>query len=733
MFSAFVGDLWALINPWRTMFDAADCVARVITGRPLTLHLAYPAQLGVWPAVVLLLAVSWTELVFPSPALPANIARLATAYSLLTWTAMFTFGAEAWVRQGEVFSVYFGVFARFAPIARSGACGLILRPFAAGLLASERASASMVAFIMLVLSSVLYDGLLTTPEWAEVERTLATLPPLIIRSVGLIAIWAIFLAAYFAASRVMCRVAGSNGSRRIARNFAFTLVPIAIAYHLAHYLVYLLTQGQYIIPMASDPLGYGWDLFGTAGYRIDIAVVGARFAWYAAVTAIVIGHIAAVCLADMRAHQVFPHRRAAFRSQVPLTVLMVVYTCVSLSILAEPIVARRAPAQPVASSLDMQSIPDDAYMIGTRSGELQLIGPGHIARRALTYLVLGSAFHDGTNTTIADLLYAYEFAYRWSGGTHYDPSVAAATAPLRQRLRAVRVTGVDTVSRSFRVGDVEFRRELFVIDVYADIPAGDPEQDAVYAPPWSTVPWHLMALMETAVERNWAAFSQLEADHRGVPWLDLVRSSAMNTRLATLLEQFEREAWRPDALRSLVSEEDARKRWAALAAFYHSHGHFLVTNGPYSLKAWSRGSATLEVFRDLSYPLGVGSYDVYAIPRRGYVTKIERVKAGLRLEADVETVMKFMRDYRIERHPLRSLDSATRKRSAPECRYVVLDGQATAVLAGVAYPTDDLDFQIGLDDKLPPGTYAVMVEIIVNGNTMSAEISRIPVRVEGTE
>jgi hypothetical protein len=272
-----------------------------------------------------------------------------------------------------------------------------------------------------------------------------------------------------------------------------------------------------------------------------------------------------------------------------------------------------------------------------------------------------------------------------------------------------------------------------VIDVYADIPPGDPEQDAVFAPPWSTVPWHLMVLMETAVERNWAAFSQLEADHRGVPWLDLVRSSAMNTRLASLTEQFEREAWRPDALRSLVSEEDARKRWAALAAFYHSHGHFLVTNGPYSLKAWSHDSATLAVFRDLSYPLGVGTYDVYAIPRRGYVTKVEREKGGLRLEADVETVMKFMRDYRIERQPLRSLDAATRKRSAPECRYVVLNVEATAVLAGVAYPTDDLDFQIGLDDRLPPGAYTVMVEIIVNGNTMSTEISRIPVKVEGTE
>ena len=84
--------------------------------------------------------------------------------------------------------------------------------------------------------------------------------------------------------------------------------------------------------------------------------------------------------------------------------------------------------------------------------------------------------------------------------------------------------------------------------------------------------------------------------------------------------------------------DDARKRWAALSAFYRSHGHFLVTNGPYQLKSWSGESASLEVFRDLSYPLGVGSYDTYAIPRRGYVTGVERLEGGLRLSADIETV-----------------------------------------------------------------------------------------------
>ena len=107
-----------------------------------------------------------------------------------------------------------------------------------------------------------------------------------------------------------------------------------------------------------------------------------------------------------------------------------------------------------------------------------------------------------------------------------------------------------------------------------------------------------------------------------------------------------------------------------------------MTNGPYQLKSWSGESATLEVFRDLSYPLGVGSFDTYAIPRRGYITKVEREDRGLRLSADIEIVMKFMRDYRIVRQPLTAVDPILVKRAAPECRYVVIDSESRVALAG---------------------------------------------------
>jgi hypothetical protein len=498
--------------------------------------------------------------------------------------------------------------------------------------------------------------------------------------------------------------------------------------------VFLLIQGQYIVPLISDPFGYGWNLFGTAGYRVDIAVVGARFAWYAAVTAIVVGHIAAVYLAHVKAINEFKPRRAALRSQIPLTALMVIYTFVSLSILAEPIVERRAPAQPSAAASSGIGIPADAVLPEPGSGHLQAVGPGKLAKVKLTYRVLGSAFHDGSRTGVADLLYAYMFANRWGvrgegSDVRYDPHVDFASASLRRQLAGLRVAGTDAVSRSFRIGDVNFVRELFTVDVYATVVPPDPERDALVAPPWSTLPWHLIVLMEEAVGRGWAAFSQAEAERRGVEWLDLVRSDRIKGRLASMVETFERDGYRPPALQSLVGADEARKRWAALAAFYKARGHFLVANGPYQLKRWPAENILLEAFRDLTYPLGVGSYDAYAIPRRAYVTKIELNKNLIRIFGDIETILKFQRSHRLEREPFQSVSRDVLKRAAPECRYVITDAKGHVVLAGTITLAEDLSFQLDLNGKLAVGRYTMMIQLTVNGNTMNAEIRRIPLLI----
>jgi hypothetical protein len=738
----FVGNLWALVNPWRTIFDGVQWLWRRLGGRgDLGLRLPYPEALGVWPAALLLLAFAWIELIYPNAASPAHIACLAIAYSVLSMAGMLACGRDTWLRYGEVFSVVFATFARFAPTeARDG--HLYLRPFGTGLHDERPVSTSMMAFVLLLLATVLYDGLIGTGEWTAFEGWLLTLLPasgargtMALRSVGLVAMWLIFLGAYLGISGTMSALAGGRpGVLDVARGFALTLVPIAIGYHVAHYLVFLLVQGQYIIPLSSDPFGYGWDLFGTAGYRIDIGLVGARFAWYVAVVAIIVGHVMAVYLAHVRAMAIFKTRSAALLTQVPLTALMVVYTFIGLSITAQPIVESRAAAEPSAETSEMIAIPSDAVLPGVGDGRLAAPSAERSARIKLTYKVLGSAFHDATKMTAADLLYAYAFAYRWSaraGDTDpaYDPHIEAATAMLRRHLVAVRIAGAETASRSFRVGDVDFVREVFTVDVYLALAPDNADWNAVVAPPWSAVPWHLLVLMEEAVTRGWAAFSQGEAQRRSVAWLDLARSAELSAKLLSLATEFERAAYRPDTLQGRVTEEEARRRWRALIAFYKTSGHFLVASGPYKLKSWTSEGVTLEAFRDLTYPLGVGSYDAYALPRRGFVTRAEWDGTRLSVAGDIEVVEKFQRSYRLVRTPLKSVPAAYLKRDAPELRYVVTGADGRVALTGSAPLGADTGFALDLKGRLPPGRYMLSALIAVNGNAMNAEIHRLPLIV----
>jgi hypothetical protein len=207
----------------------------------------------------------------------------------------------------------------------------------------------------------------------------------------------------------------------------------------------------------------------------------------------------------------------------------------------------------------------------------------------------------------------------------------------------------------------------------------------------------------------------------------------MIKRMAALVEQFERDEYRPARLQTLVSAAAARRRWAALSAFYKEHGHFLVANGPYRLKRWSADSVTLEAFRDLSYPLGVGSYDAYATPRRGYITRIERQGDEIKLSGDIEIIQKHQRSYDIVRQPLPSVRPDMLKRAAPDCRYMVTDGEGRVVLVGQAPLAEDASFHIDLAGKLPVGRFTLLAQIVVNDNAMNGEIQRIPVIIPSTQ
>jgi hypothetical protein len=373
--SALIGNVWGLVNPWNTPFKWAESFfSKINPDGDFGLDQEYPSNWGVWPGVILFFTFAWVEIVYGQSSVPGRIALMALAYTAITWSGMFIYGRETWLRHGEAFSLAFGFLARFSPteirVTDTTVCEHCLvdcmdldgncidcaecfsaaepeyrefniSPFAVGLLRNDRTPTSMMVFVVLLLSTVTFDGFTATPLWADIFNFLIDAIPNIsvVGTIGLLAFPIIFIVVYLIFAKMMSSAGGGKVSYDvIGRAFVFSLIPIALAYHLAHFFAFLLIQGQLIIPLISDPLGRGWDVFGTAGYTVDIAIVNARTAWFVSVAAIVIGHIVAVYLAHVIALRTIAERHLAIRSQYPMMVLMVGYTMVSLWILAQPIV-----------------------------------------------------------------------------------------------------------------------------------------------------------------------------------------------------------------------------------------------------------------------------------------------------------------------------------------------------------------------------------------------------------
>jgi hypothetical protein len=364
-FTAFVGNIWPLVNPWKSLFEWAERFARWVgVKNGIELNEPYPASWGVWPALVLYAGFIWAETVFKGSAIPANVALFALLYSGLTWTGMVAFGKETWLQRGEGFSVFFSILSKFAPTevrvsdpelcsecgatcqTTEGGCvdcyecfgraapedrQLNVRPWAVGLSFTDEVSLDRLVFVIFVLASVAYHSLSESSLWA----TLFGITP-IPKTLGLIALPLVFLAVYLGVMK-LSEIFGFGyvPVRRLAVAYVYSLVPIAIAYQVAHYYTYLLIQGQTIVRLVSDPFGWGWNIFGTADYRPTANFLDPTFVWYSQIALIVAGHVIAIYLAHVAALRLYRDPKLAMRSQYPVLGLMVLYTIFSLWVLSQ--------------------------------------------------------------------------------------------------------------------------------------------------------------------------------------------------------------------------------------------------------------------------------------------------------------------------------------------------------------------------------------------------------------
>ncbi|HJY79481.1 MAG TPA: hypothetical protein VKK81_00120 [Candidatus Binatia bacterium] len=330
---AIIGNYWPYISPLNVIAWTAGRRART----------QYPRSWGFWPAVVLLFVFGSLELIFNAfTTLPIVTAFIMVGYAVLTAVMAAMFGAEAWIQRGELFSVLFATWGRlgwfrFKSPGRNGFLGGLVHPFEPG--------PDRLAFVLLMLISVSFDGLLATPAWKSAKLALPGILKatsaydalLVIVFVLLGAfIWSLFF-SFAAAVRAVGRLEGS--SMAVLAGLLPSLVPISFGYLLAHNLDYLSINGQLLLPLLSDPTGSGYlNLFGGADYEVNKDLLPTVVIWYWEIALIIAVHVAAVILAHRYASQKARTIVLGRRAEWPWIGAMVSYTMSSLWLLAQPLV-----------------------------------------------------------------------------------------------------------------------------------------------------------------------------------------------------------------------------------------------------------------------------------------------------------------------------------------------------------------------------------------------------------
>lgn len=361
--SALVGNVWDFISPLSALGRDID---RFLARAGVTAR-RYPAWLGAWPAVALLLLWTWAELISRSADRGRPLAIAALVYFAVQLVGIALFGAEVWLARAELFTVLARTFARFAPLELyvrepEGPCpaercsedderigcpacwlqaprerrGIRLRPYGSGVRRDGPLGVGGGAFVVTMLASVVYDGFRGTETFLRFYHYLVDrLDPSVTGESQAVSTLTMFLVVWVFGLAFILVIGWLSRTEpgsavEIAGRYAPTLIPIAAVYFIAHYFLYLFYLGQLTPAVVLDPFEREW----IADYRPWTRVPGS-VVWWIQVGLIVWGHVVAV----IEAHKISlgVHRRPArtLASQMPLVLLMVGYTFAGLWVLGQ--------------------------------------------------------------------------------------------------------------------------------------------------------------------------------------------------------------------------------------------------------------------------------------------------------------------------------------------------------------------------------------------------------------
>ncbi len=355
-----IGDIWQWLNPWTGVYRLVRGTDPILIDdlkQPSDTKFAartsrrqvFPDWLGAWPGVVAFLLFVAFLLSDKAPDDPARLAVVVSVYWLYTFAGMLLFGGECWLARCECFTMLLHRYAQLSPVSVVAGKWCIGMP-GWNVRTSNTNSFSHTVFVLLLLGSGSFDGLNETFWWlGKIGINPLAFPGrsavvwqstlgLLFANIALVAVFALCVkCGTWLAQRYNYHTVSFHSA---FTRLAMSILPIAFAYHFAHYLSVILVNGQYALAAASDPLNQGADLLGLGTFYVTTGFFNthhtAKIIWMSQAVAVVIGHVISLVLAHAIAVDLFGKSKQASISQLPLTGFMILYTFLGLWLLAAP-------------------------------------------------------------------------------------------------------------------------------------------------------------------------------------------------------------------------------------------------------------------------------------------------------------------------------------------------------------------------------------------------------------
>jgi hypothetical protein len=326
--SLLLGQFWRATNPLRTIHRGLCALARVDPEQGLV---TLPSRLGVWPAAAGLFGFGWLELVQPDRTTLAVLRLWALAWLVILVLGAIVFG-QRWIGAADPFEAYASTLAQMSIWRLVGDQLRLVNPLAG--LNAWRAPPGATAVVAALLGSTAFDSFTNTSWWIGAVQS-SNVPTVVWATGGLLIMIIIVFVSFSLAAAWMGHY-GNRPATEYPRLMVGSLLPIVLGYVVAHYATLLIVEGQRTAINFSDPLGRGWNVFGSAEMGVNSAIFNHPMAIaMVQLCAIVGGHVFGIVCAHEKAVVLLPPDRAV-RGQWPLLLVMIGYTCAGLLLLFSP-------------------------------------------------------------------------------------------------------------------------------------------------------------------------------------------------------------------------------------------------------------------------------------------------------------------------------------------------------------------------------------------------------------